>query len=311
MGSGQSSANSTTQQGGTPGKLRKSTSALSNGSNGGGGGGGGDDDESTEYASMRRDSGLSSASRSRIKSIDGSVSGGGSGGGGGTTASSGGSMTRVPSALMTSGEKWWKVSPRATATSIEEPTNELTDIQILDSHLDIVRLLLRIDDQRMASGSDDGSIIIWNHVTGQQLRRLEGHTLRITTMLLLPNGGGGGSGPSVLLSGASDKTIRMWHIDSGESLRVLTAHGASVTCLVLLDNGRFCSGGNDERLCVWSSDGELIGKIDRPEEENLYSLLYIGRNTVITGTNLSSILVYNIEQLKFQKVRACCSATRT
>lgn len=80
-------------------------------------------------------------------------------------------------------------------------TNTINEMQILEGHKDIVRLLIKIDEFRLASASDDCQIIVWNHATGQRLFTLTGHTRPITCMLMLDR--------HTLLSGSSDRSIRV------------------------------------------------------------------------------------------------------
>jgi WD40 repeat protein len=143
------------------------------------------------------------------------------------------------------------------------PLNNINELQVLQGHTDIVRVLLKIDEQRLASASDDAKIIIWNHTTGEKLMVLEkgGHTVQVTCLLLL--------GRNKLASGSSDKTIKIWDLTTGECKRTLTAHQGSIKCLCMLPNNQFCSGANDRQLCVWSLDGELLGTIERQEEESI------------------------------------------
>ena len=54
---------------------------------------------------------------------------------------------------------------------------------------------------RIASGSDDGKVIIWDYVTGEKVMVLEGHNLAITCLMLLDR--------NRLVSGSADKTIRV------------------------------------------------------------------------------------------------------
>jgi WD40 repeat protein len=184
-----------------------------------------------------------------------------------------------------------------------DSTNPLSEVQVLDSHLDIVRQLVTIDSTRIASGSDDGSIIIWQSALGQLLHRFEGHTHGVTALLLLSDG-------ETLVSGASDRSVRLWSVRTYQHLRTLSVHTASVTCLERLSGvggtggARFVSGGNDRKIHVWQNDGTSLGVIERQEEENLHCLLYVGNELLISGSNSSLLLVYHTTSFEFQKILA-------
>ena len=126
-------------------------------------------------------------------------------------------------------------------------TNTIDEVQILNGHTDITRYLIQIDNLRIASGSDDGKIIIWNSFTGEKLYTLKGHTSPITCMLTISVNESMQKVKErkLLVTGSSDKTVRIWDIYSGHCLHVLTSHKGSVTCLVNMTMSIFCSSGND------------------------------------------------------------------
>eukprot|EP00026_Physarum_polycephalum_P007557 Phypoly_transcript_07620.p1 GENE.Phypoly_transcript_07620~~Phypoly_transcript_07620.p1 ORF type:complete len:472 (+),score=33.99 Phypoly_transcript_07620:72-1487(+) len=167
------------------------------------------------------------------------------------------------------------------------PANTINELQILIGHSDIVRIVLKLDECRIASASDDATINIWNYNTGEKLLTLLGHKMPITCLLLLDR--------NSLISGSSDRTIRMWDLTNGVCTRVLTQHQGSIRALCMLPKGMFCSGANDRQLCVWSLDGELVSRIERQEEENLHCLICVSNEWVVTSSNSQFLLAYHIE----------------
>lgn len=59
---------------------------------------------------------------------------------------------------------------------------------------------------RFASASDDTTVIIWDTDSGEMLMKLEGHTLKVTCMLLVSS--------DVLITGSADKSIRISFLTS-------------------------------------------------------------------------------------------------
>ena len=71
----------------------------------------------------------------------------------------------------------------------------------LEGHTGSVQCIATLNGGRLASGSDDTSIIIWNLADGKQLTKLEGHTAMVRCLATLDGNN--------LASGGSDETIRV------------------------------------------------------------------------------------------------------
>lgn len=175
--------------------------------------------------------------------------------------------------------------------------NPYSAIQLLIGHTDIIRSLIVLDDTRFASGADDGLVIIWDSTNGQKLLELRGHTQPITCFLVLHD-------QRTLVSGAADKSLRIWDIETGECKKFIqhSHERGGVKCLVAVDKNRFCSGGNDDYLCLWDNDGTLLGKISRQiadKGENLHCLLSISKNRVITASNSKFLIMYDVDALTY------------
>ena len=106
-----------------------------------------------------------------------------------------------------------------------------------------VLALAAFDDGRLASGCGY-SVIIWA-AAGNIQAELEGHTSHVRSLAALSNG--------LLASGSSDKTVRVWDLGARACVAVLEGHRGWVCALAALPDGHLASGSYDDPLIrVWT-----------------------------------------------------------
>jgi WD40 repeat protein len=113
----------------------------------------------------------------------------------------------------------------------------------LEGHSHWVSALCALPDGRLASGSGDNTIRLWDLTTGTEAARLEGHSRSVNTLCALPDGR--------LASGSDDNTIRLWNLTTGAETARLEGHEHWVMALCALPDGRLASGSADKTIRVW------------------------------------------------------------
>ena len=94
-------------------------------------------------------------------------------------------------------------------------------------------------DGRLASGSSDKTIRLWDVAAGAEIARLEGHSGWVAALCMLSDGR--------LASGSGDKTIRLWDVTAGaETARLET--DAPIHCVLALPTIRLVAGDAIGRL---------------------------------------------------------------
>lgn len=103
------------------------------------------------------------------------------------------------------------------------------------------------DGLRLASGSYDKTIKLWETATGREIKTLTGHTGEVISLAFSPDG-------HLLASGSGDWTIKLWDTATGRELRTLIGEGGKVesflsrvNSLVFSPDGRWLAAGNDDR----------------------------------------------------------------
>ncbi|MDE0021100.1 MAG: Ig-like domain-containing protein [Candidatus Poribacteria bacterium] len=187
------------------------------------------------------------------------------------------------------------------------------------------------DGQKIAGGSDDGTIRIWDVSDGSLIRTLRGHTDGVESVAYSPDGtrivsGGDDNAvriwnadtgallqtlrehtdevPSVayspdgqkVASASSDRTIRIWDVNAGSRIRTLQRHTDGVESVAYSSDGtRIVSGGDDNTVRIWNADTGALLRTLRRHTDEVYSVAYSpdGRN-VASGSDDGTIRIWDV-----------------
>jgi len=142
--------------------------------------------------------------------------------------------------------------------SVEEPSWVLTKpaveqswnlcFQTLEGHSSsVLSVAFSPDGSRIASGSYDRTVKIWDAKSGKEIRTLEGHSSWVNSVAFSPDG-------SRIASGSHDRTVKIWDAKSGKEIRTLEGHSGSVRSVAFSPDGsRIASGSHDRTVKIWDA----------------------------------------------------------
>jgi WD40 repeat protein len=126
------------------------------------------------------------------------------------------------------------------------------------------------DGKRLASGSEDKTIKIWDVTTRKNIKTLTGHSDGVNGVSFSPDG-------KLLASASSDHTIKIWDVATGKNIKTLTGHSSAVKAVIFSPDGKWLvSGSEDQTIKRWDlATGKAI---------NTFS----GHRNIITNLSLSN-----------------------
>lgn len=125
------------------------------------------------------------------------------------------------------------------------------------------------DGKIFASGSEDGTVKLWNARPATLISTLTGHTGRIWSVSFHPNG-------KNLVSGSEDGTVKLWDVTHSRLIKNIKAHSDWVRTVSFSPDGQFfASCSSDGTIKLWNTaDGTLLKT-------------FKGHNHIVTHISLS------------------------
>ncbi|OQR69487.1 notchless protein1-like [Tropilaelaps mercedesae] len=134
------------------------------------------------------------------------------------------------------------------------------------------------EPERLASGSDDFTLALWNPMSKKPLQRMTGHQQLVNDVKFSPD-------MRLLASASFDKSIKLWDGRTGAYLGVFRGHVSSVYQVTWSADSRLLvSGSSDSTLKLWSV-GERKLLIDLPgHADEVYTVDWSpDGSTVVSG----------------------------
>jgi WD40 repeat protein len=98
----------------------------------------------------------------------------------------------------------------------------------------------------LATAGGDGTVRIWDSVTGAERHTLTGHTVSVQAVAIAPDS-------RWLATAGSDHTVRLWDPITGAQRRTLTGHSGSVQAVAITtpDGSWLATDSDDYTVRIW------------------------------------------------------------
>ena len=153
-------------------------------------------------------------------------------------------------------------------------------VRKIKGHYGVIHALVALPDGRLASGSEDGTIILWNLETDQCQVIITGES--VGSLAILPDGR--------LVSSAWTSNTIVWDIETGERKRI--TYG--LDSLSVLPDGRIIGTDIDGNIEICDVDKENVMRLES-EESDFTSLGLISDNRLAIGYGSRGIWLWDLK----------------
>ncbi len=170
-------------------------------------------------------------------------------------------------------------------------SNKDTDIceGELTGHYAGINCLKLLTNSRLASGSDDYTIKIWDLSDFNYIFSLYGHTKPVIYMKLIP------SNKLRMLSGSTDGTIRVWNLNNAECLKTIKGNILAI-CFKLVSDSLLASGTKNNLIKLWNfNTGECV-RVLNGHSDWIIRLKLIANDRLVSGSRDDIIKIWKIEK---------------
>jgi WD40 repeat protein len=143
------------------------------------------------------------------------------------------------------------------------------------------------DGTRIAAGSPDHTVRLWDAATGAPVEQALRHDHAVTSVAFSPDG-------TRIATGSADKTVRLWDAKTGQPIGQPLRHDEAVNTVAFSPDGtRIASGGQDKTVRLWNAEtGQPIGQPLR-HDDWVNSLAFSPDGTRIATAASTKVQMWN------------------
>src|SRR3990167_689587 len=185
--------------------------------------------------------------------------------------------------LKLAASRYWYQLNKENLFKIASQKYNITPEHTLNGHAWSITSIAIYND-KVVTGSDDKTAIIWNLNTGKQLHTLNGHTNNCIRLVAI-------SGDKVV-TGSWDKTAIIWDLNTGKQLHILNGH---TDCMlsVAISGDKVVTGSCDMTAIIWNlNTGKQLHTLKG--HTDCIRLVAISGDKVVTGSDDETAIIWNL-----------------
>ncbi|MGE0009553.1 MAG: hypothetical protein AB7F19_03345 [Candidatus Babeliales bacterium] len=156
-------------------------------------------------------------------------------------------------------------------------------LSVCNGHTDSVRSVCVTADNKIVSGSHDGTVRVWD-MAGNQLSVCNGHTNWVNSVCVTAD--------NKIVSGSSDGTVRVWDM-AGNQLSVCNGHTHWVSSVCVTPDNKIVSGSWDRTVRVWDMAGNQLS-VCNGHTDNVSSVCVTSDNKIVSGSIDRTVRVWDM-----------------
>jgi WD40 repeat protein len=157
-----------------------------------------------------------------------------------------------------------------------------------DYNRSVYSVVFSHNSTRLASGSDDRTIQIWNTSSGNCLQTFKDHNGSVYSVTFSHDS-------TRFTSGSEDQTIRIWNVNSGDCLQIFKNYNRYVYSVVFLhDSIRLALGSDERTIRIWNTSSGDCLQTFKSHSGSVYSVIFLYDSTRLTsGSDDGTIRIWN------------------